>query len=60
MTGYLWWSPGILFNIIPDGLRYFKPGFHPWQLDNRQYLQQIRDVVETVEGCDDPAAADAV
>lgn len=36
---YLWGRPGAIRKIIPDWLDYFKPGFHPWDHDNREYLK---------------------
>ncbi|TQV78886.1 metal-dependent hydrolase [Exilibacterium tricleocarpae] len=37
---YLFGKPGILRRILPDYLRYFKPGFHPWQHDDRELLEK--------------------
>jgi predicted metal-dependent hydrolase len=31
---YLWGSPGLLRGIVPGYLRYYAPGFHPWDHDN--------------------------
>jgi uncharacterized protein len=49
---YFWWKPGILLKIIPEWFAYFKPGFHPWDFDNSQYLQQIASVVDAVDNFD--------
>lgn len=43
-----WWSvgnlvagrPGVLRRALPDWLSFFRPGFHPWQHDNREFLAQ--------------------
>lgn len=35
---YLFGKGGILRRILPDYLRYFKPGFHPWDHDDRALL----------------------
>lgn len=35
---YLFGRGGILRRIIPDYLRYFRPGFHPWLHDDRDLL----------------------
>lgn len=36
-----WWGrDGIVWHTIPHWLAYFKPGFHPWQHDNRDLLQR--------------------
>lgn len=48
LFGYLFGKPGILRKIFPAWLSYFKPGFHPWQLDDR-YL-----IAEWEQGQDDP------
>jgi predicted metal-dependent hydrolase len=29
---------GVLWHTLPHWLAYFKPGFHPWQHDNRDLL----------------------
>lgn len=34
---------GLLRRQIGNYLSYFKPGFHPWDHDNREYLEQIDD-----------------
>ena len=33
-------SPGILRRIFPAWLRFFLPGFHPWNHDDRQLIDQ--------------------
>ena len=38
---FLWITPGALRRPLKDWLDYFKPGFHPWDHDNREYLKQI-------------------
>jgi predicted metal-dependent hydrolase len=35
-------APAPLLRIIPHWLAWFKPGFHPWQHDNRALLAQMR------------------
>src|SRR3546814_8344679 len=40
---FLFISPGALRHEIGEWFDYFKPGFHPWQHDNRQYLGGIED-----------------
>lgn len=39
-TGYFLISPAWFLRTVPGYLRYFKPGFHPWQHDNSQLIQQ--------------------
>jgi predicted metal-dependent hydrolase len=43
---YQWIKPGALRRIIPTYLDYYKPGFHPWQHDNRDFLAQLGDLAE--------------
>jgi len=31
---YLWLKPGILSRVFPVWASWFRPGFHPWQLDD--------------------------
>lgn len=35
---YLLWSPGVVRRIFPAWLAYFKPGFHPWDHDDRALI----------------------
>lgn len=37
---YLFVKPGILRRIFPAWLDYFRPGFHPWDQDDRALLAQ--------------------
>ncbi|MGB7408532.1 MAG: metal-dependent hydrolase [Pontixanthobacter sp.] len=37
---YLTISPGIVRRILPAWLAYFKPGFHPWDHDDRELIQK--------------------
>lgn len=46
---FLWGRPGVLRRQIPAWLRYFKPGFHPWQHDNRAYLQRLPGVLKQID-----------
>jgi len=38
---------GLLSRMLPDYLTYLKPGFHPWDQDNRELLAQWQHVLET-------------
>jgi len=44
----LFGNPGVLKRIIPDWLDYFKPGFHPWDHDNRHLLARMDEVIDVV------------
>lgn len=46
----LWGKPGILRKIIPEWLDYFRPGFHPWDHDNREFLNQVDALADKVSG----------
>jgi predicted metal-dependent hydrolase len=37
---FLWVSPGAMWKIALPWLSYFKPGFHPWQKDNRHHVER--------------------
>jgi predicted metal-dependent hydrolase len=41
---YHWTSPGALRRIIPAYFDWYRPGFHPWQHDNRGFLPQVEDI----------------
>lgn len=34
LAAYLLWRPGVLRRIFPQWVRYFLPGFHPWNHDD--------------------------
>ncbi len=42
VTLRIWWyllgKPGVLRKLIPAWLSYFKPGFHPWEHDDRALI----------------------
>lgn len=37
---FIWGARGIATQLIPYTLRYLKPGFHPWQTDERHKIQE--------------------
>jgi predicted metal-dependent hydrolase len=41
-----WLKPGALRRIVPAYLDYYRPGFHPWQHDNRRFLLQIDAIAD--------------
>ena len=47
---YQWVSPGGLRKVIIPWLDWFKPGFHPWDHDNRQFLAEMDDMLSDVDG----------
>ena len=38
---FLFARPGILRQIFSDYLAYFRPGFHPWAIDDRALIAQF-------------------
>jgi predicted metal-dependent hydrolase len=38
---YLWKTPGLLRRVAPAYFAYFKPGFHPWQVDDRALVANV-------------------
>ncbi len=40
---YLYVAPGPLRRIVPHYLAWFVPGFHPWDLDNRDLLETWKE-----------------
>lgn len=47
---FQWISPGGLRRVIPAWLDYFRPGFHPWDHDNRDQLARVHEIVERYGG----------
>ena len=45
-----WISPGVLRRTIKPYLHYFRPGFHPWQHDNRHHVEQWKRTLEARQG----------
>jgi uncharacterized protein len=43
LLAYLVGKPGILRRIFPAWLSWFRPGFHPWQHDDRALLAEYRE-----------------
>jgi predicted metal-dependent hydrolase len=41
LYAYLWWTPGVLRRLLPAWLRYFMPGFHPWNHDDRALIASV-------------------
>lgn len=46
---YTFGDIGMLRKQLGNYLEYFRPGFHPWDHDNRQYLAEIDAFLETQE-----------
>lgn len=50
MLGFLFVSPGGLRHAVPDFLDYFRPGFHPWDYDDRPLLRAWKAKSEVAPG----------
>jgi predicted metal-dependent hydrolase len=45
LAKFLFGKPGVLRRALPHYLSYFRPGFHPWQHDNRAIMDhQLREL----------------
>lgn len=42
LFGFLFIKPGLLRRAAGSYFAYFKPGFHPWQIDDRHLLERYR------------------
>jgi len=40
LLGYLYGKPGPMRRLLQGIIRYFRPGFHPWQMDDRALLSE--------------------
>ncbi len=43
-----WGRPGAFRRVIPSWLDWFRPGFHPWDHDNRHFLEQMDEMLKGV------------
>lgn len=41
LMGFLFGRPGVLRRLIPAWLAYFRPGFHPWSIDDRHLIAKV-------------------
>lgn len=46
---YLWTKPGALRKIMLELVDYFRPGFHPWQNDNRYLFNNIDEFAKEAD-----------
>jgi predicted metal-dependent hydrolase len=56
---YLWIYPGVLRRILPAWLAFFRPGFHPWNIDDRALVKQHEAELQAVPSYNDGLAANA-
>ena len=53
---FLLGKSGFVRDLVGPWLDYFKPGFHPWDHDNRHFLDEIDSLVEELRSYDLAAA----
>lgn len=53
----LFGKPGIMRRVLPEWADFFRPGFHPWMHDNRQFLDAAKALTEQVAGFQTPLVA---
>ena len=41
-------KPGIMRRMLPDWADFFRPGFHPWMHDNRQFLETAQALTDKI------------
>jgi uncharacterized protein len=56
LARFLFVEPGGFQNLVPLYLDYFRPGFHPWDLDNRELLDAWKRELGASEVYRDAAA----
>jgi len=44
---YLWIKPGIMRCVAPSYFAYYKPGFHPWRVDDRALIADVEATLTT-------------
>lgn len=44
----LFGKPGIMRRVLPDWADFFRPGFHPWMHDNREFLANAKALTEQI------------
>lgn len=46
---YQFGPQGLLSRMVPEWLDFFRPGFHPWDKDNRHHLNRAEALMKQVE-----------
>lgn len=49
LARFLFNKPGALRRVIPEWLDYFRPGFEPWDHDNRHFLERMPEFEAAME-----------
>ena len=50
---------GLMASVIPAWLQYFKPNFHPWELDDSHLIEQWRKQLQAMPNLDSAQQASA-
>jgi len=45
---YLWREPGLMRRVMRAYFAYFKPGFHPWRIDDRALIAKTENSLRTL------------
>lgn len=56
---YLWVYPGIFRRIFPAWLAFFRPGFHPWDIDDRALVRRHEAELQSLPAYTEGLAANA-
>lgn len=43
----MWGRNGAFSSLIPTWVAYFKPGYHPWDKDNRDLIARFKADIQT-------------
>ncbi len=46
---YQFGKRGVFPTLLPEWLSFFKPGFHPWDVDNSYYLDEAESLLKKVD-----------
>ena len=46
---YLYGPRGVFPGIAREWLMFFRPGFHPWDHDNRRHLERIDGLIQAID-----------
>lgn len=57
VANVLFGKPGIMRRVLPDWADFFRPGFHPWMHDNRQFLATAQALTDKIAGFQADAVA---
>lgn len=49
MFRYTFGEIGVLRKQLRNYADYFRPNFHPWDHDNRQYMEQMRQFIYALD-----------